>query len=140
MRGIKADIPMADGAAPDDIPPAPEGLNAHARTEWERTLPTLMRERRTVTEMDIGIFANYCAAIGMAREAQAILAADGLIYQGESGPKKHPAVGILSDAMTQARQMAAELGLTPASRGRPAIKNGGVSDGYEGDLFGLGLN
>lgn len=139
MRGIKAEIIAATDSLPDEIPTPPEGWNQYAQEEWQRTLPTLMRQRGTVTEMDLAIFANYCVAIGMAREAQAILATDGLIYQGASGPKKHPAVGILSEAMTQARQMAAELGLTPASRGRPAIKNGGMEGGYGADLFDLGL-
>ncbi len=34
--------------------------------------------------------------------------------------KRNPAVGIQSDAMTRARLLAAELGLTPVSRSRPA--------------------
>ena len=51
-----------------------------------------------------------------------------MTYLGASGPKKHPACGILNDAQTALRQAAGELGLTPVSRSRPAMR-----DGAEGD-------
>jgi P27 family predicted phage terminase small subunit len=46
--------------------------------------------------------------------------------------KRNPAVGIQSDAMTRARLLAAELGLTPVSRSRPAIRD----DADDDDLVG----
>ena len=44
------------------------------------------------------------------------------------GIKRNPAVGIQSDAMTRARLLAAELGLTPVSRSRPSIRDDGDDD------------
>ena len=41
----------------------------------------------------------------------------------EGKMKRNPAVGIQSDAMTRSRLLAAELGLTPVSRSRPAIRD-----------------
>lgn len=141
MKGRKADIPIADEPLPEGVPEPPEWLSADARAEWVRVLPVLYTERRTITATDLAIFANYCTAIGQVAEANRILADEGLTFTGPSGPKRHPAIAIRSDGMTQARQMAAELGLTPASRGRPAIRNGGGDDLFSDGLFaGLGLN
>lgn len=139
MRGRKAEIVPSYDAMPEDIPTPPADLAPDALAEWERTLPILLNERRTLTVADLSMFGAYCTAIGMIAECRRILAAEGLTYTGASGPKRHPAVGILSDAMTQARQLAAELGLTPASRSRPAIREGGEGGGL-GPLFSdLGL-
>ncbi|WP_341991857.1 phage terminase small subunit P27 family [Azorhizobium sp. AG788] len=143
MRGRKAtSIPMTGDDPPDDMPEAPTWLSADARTEWDRVLPILLTERRTLTLADLASFANYCTAIGQVAEAARIIEREGLTFTGSSGPKRHPAVAIRSDGMTQARQIAAELGLTPASRGRPAIRGGGGADeGYGFGLFGgLGLD
>lgn len=141
MKGRKPDIPITDEPLPDGVPEPPEWLTQDARAEWLRVLPVLLVERRTITTTDLSIFANYCTAIGQVAEANRILEKEGLTFNGPSGPKRHPAIAIRSDGMTQARQMAAELGLTPASRGRPAIKNGGGDDFFSGGLFSdLGLN
>ncbi|UJX47175.1 phage terminase small subunit P27 family [Xanthobacter sp. YC-JY1] len=141
MKGRKPEIPAAQEPLPDGVPEPPEWLTEDARAEWARVLPVLLVERRTITMTDLSIFANYCTAIGQVAEANRILSDEGLTFKGPSGPKRHPAIAIRSDGMTQARQMAAELGLTPASRGRPAIKNGGGDDLFSGGLFGdLGLN
>ncbi|WP_205666070.1 phage terminase small subunit P27 family [Aquabacter cavernae] len=140
MRGHKAEISPTWEAVGEDVPAAPDWLTDDALAEWERTLPILMKERRTLTLADLASFANYCTAVGQVAEAARILKDGGLIFMGPSGPKRHPAVVIRSDGLTQARQLAAELGLTPASRGRPGIREGADSD--LGPLFsgGLGLD
>lgn len=141
MRGRKAtQIPMAgEDEAPDGIPGPPAWLTADARAEWDRVLPILLNERRTLTIADLASFAHYCTAVGQVAESARIIEREGLTFTGSSGPKRHPAVAIRSDGMTQARQIAAELGLTPASRGRPAIRGGAQEDGY-GLFAGLGLD
>lgn len=136
MRGNKAGIDATDDLVPDEMPAPPEWLSEDARGEWLRVLPILLNERRTISIADLSIFAHYCVAVGQVAQANRILESEGLTFSGPSGPKRHPAIAIRSDGMTQARQMAAELGLTPASRGRPGIKSGGGDDGT-GGLFGL---
>jgi P27 family predicted phage terminase small subunit len=84
----------------------------------------LLIERRILTDADMGSVENYCAAIGQVRAAQKIIDRDGLTI----GARKHPAVAIMNDAMTQARQLAAELGLTPVSRSRPAVRESDDDD------------
>lgn len=139
MRGRKAEIVPVCEDAPDDLPQPPEDLSPDALAEWNRTLPILLNERRTLSVADLPMFAAYCTASGMVTEARRIINKEGMTYMGASGPKKHPAAAILSDAMTQVRQLAAELGLTPASRARPAIREGAElnsGNGNDSDLFG----
>ena len=69
---------------------------------------------------DVATLANYCVAVGRAAEAERLISKEGMIYQSKTGPKKHPAVAISSDAQTQARLLAGELGLPPVSASRPA--------------------
>ncbi len=53
---------------------------------------------------------------------------EGHVIDTMNGLKRHPAVGIQSDAMTRARLLAAELGLTPVSRSRPTIREDASDD------------
>jgi P27 family predicted phage terminase small subunit len=61
-------------------------------------------------------------------QAQRILAKEGLTYMGATGPKRHPACGILSEAQTALHQVAAELSLTPVSRSRLAMRDDDTED------------
>ena len=129
MRGRKPDAIVGASRTVDAVPRAPAWLARDAKAEWKRVAP-ILTERRTLTEADLGCLEAYCAAIGLMRAAQRQIDAEGLTM----GSRKHPAVAIQSDAMTQARQLAAELGLTPVSRSRPAIR-----DDDHDDLAGLDL-
>lgn len=142
MRGNKAVItPVFGGPAGSNPPEPPSWLTDDARAEWDRVLPILLNERRTLTTADLSSLVHYCTAVGQVAEAARILKNEGLTFSGASGPKRHPAVAIRSDGMTQARQIAAELGLTPASRGRPGIRTGeGGGDGLGGLFADLGLD
>jgi P27 family predicted phage terminase small subunit len=132
MRGIKAEISAAEDGPSDDVP-APEWLSDDGAEVWREQLP-LLNQRGTLSVADLKIFANFCEACATVVMTSRTLKKEGLTFTGPSGPKKHPAVAIRDAAMNQARQMAAELGLTPASRGRPGIKGG---EGGQGDLFSL---
>lgn len=139
MKGRKPHIRIErDGLA--NRPP-PDWLSADARAEWERVVP-ILAERRVVTEADVGILENYCVAIGTVREMDREIQRSGAlqkIYQIDKDGasrlvriSKSPAVSVRSDAMTQARLMAAELGATPVSRSRPSVEDNEGDD----DLFG----
>jgi P27 family predicted phage terminase small subunit len=65
---------------------------------------------------------------------QRIVAREGSVIKTDRGPRAHPAVRIQSDAMTRARLLAAELGLTPVSRSRPSIRDDGGDDEHSSDL------
>ncbi len=96
-------------------------MSKDAKAEWRRVFP-IVRKRRILTKADLGSLKNYCLALGTVREMERVLQSEGHTYQSESGPKRHPAVAIQSDAMNRALRLASELGLTPVSRSRPAVR------------------
>lgn len=135
MRGPKPQL-VVDNDAVKKSPPAPAWLSKDAKAEWRRVMPILV-ERRILTTADLGSLENYCTAIGQVREMERHLQAHGHVFEafkdrdGELislGMKRNPAVGIQSDAMTRARLLAAELGLTPVSRSRPSVREAGDDD------------
>ncbi|KEP68523.1 terminase [Thioclava dalianensis] len=119
MRGTKPEL-RRDPEAVTDLGP-PQWMPEDAAQEWERVMP-ILAERRILSVADLGSLENYCLAIGQVREMQKLLANGGAVIVVEGMPKRHPAVGIQADAMTRSRLLAAELGLTPVSRSRPAIR------------------
>lgn len=125
MRGTKPHMKEA----PDPVTgiPAPRWLSKDAKAEWARVMP-ILTERRILTEADLGSLENYCIATGQVREMERALQKQGHIIEANGMPKRNPAVGIQSDAMTRARLLAAELGLTPVSRSRPAIREDDDAD------------
>lgn len=130
MRGRKPDV-IAEGDITDPDLPPPEWLSEDAAAEWRRVFPLLVGRRR-ISESDLGSLENYCDAQGVVREMARRLSADGRILENGKGEfKKHPAVQIQAEAVNRARQLAAELGLTPVSRSRPSA---GGSDGPPGQM------
>lgn len=136
MRGAKPQLVVSNDAV-TKAPAAPSWLSVEAKKEWRRVMPILV-ERRILTTADLGSLENYCTAIGQVREMEQHLQKHGHVFEafkekdGElisTGMKRNPAVGIQSDAMTRARLLAAELGLTPVSRSRPAIREDDDDDG-----------
>lgn len=134
MRGGKPNM-KTDAGAMRDTPAAPGWLPKAAQTEWARVTPILV-ERKILTDADLGSLESYCLAIGQVRDCQAVLAAlDSPFFAGDNGaPRPHPAIRVMHTAMTHARQLAAELGLTPVSRSRPAISDEGDDNGGFGEL------
>lgn len=127
MRGTKPQLRTE--AVPAAIAPAPVWMSIDAAAEWDRVMPVLV-DRRILTDADLGSLENYCVAIGTIREMERHLQERGHVLEGLTGDlKRNPAVGIQSDAMTRARLLAAELGLTPVSRSRPAIREDRPDDG-----------
>ncbi|SIS65159.1 phage terminase small subunit P27 family [Paracoccus saliphilus] len=115
MKGTKPALQQDQDAILRSIP-APDWLDPKARAEWDRVMPVLT-ERRILTDADLGGLENYCIAIGRARQMEAAI-------QVEADPELMlKFVRVQDKAMASARQLAAELGLTPVSRSRPAIRD-----------------
>jgi phage terminase small subunit len=110
VKGTKPDI-VQDKAALMDVPRAPVWLSKDAKAEWRRILPILIA-RKILTDADMGSVENYCVAIGHVRAIARELAAgfDAKLFRAQN------------QAMQTSRQLAAELGLTPVSRSRPAMR------------------
>jgi P27 family predicted phage terminase small subunit len=131
MRGRKPELKVVEGGMAN-TPAAPRWMPEEAKAEWRRIMPKLI-ERRILTRTDLASVENYCVAIGQVRQCQATLAKEGNFVESESGaPRPHPAVRMMHSAMTQGRQLAAEIGLTPASRNKPQVNDAKDDDGWSG--------
>lgn len=129
MRGAKPKLEVIAGGL-SEIPPAPEWLPIDAQAEWQRVIPGLV-ERRTIGKEDLATLEAYCLAAGLIRSSQAVIAREGeLIVSIRGETKRHPAFQTLFQALTESRRLAAELGLTPASRNK-APRSGGEVDGWD---------
>ena len=127
MKGTKPKL-VIDNDAVDRVPSPPGWLSRDAKSEWRRIMPALVA-RRILTRADLGSVENYVTAIGTARHAERHLQAHGHVYATDDGQfRRNPASLVLKDAMATARQLAAELGLTPVSRSRPSIRDDGDDD------------
>jgi P27 family predicted phage terminase small subunit len=117
-RGLKPATIVTASRTVATVPKAPVWLSKFAKAEWCRVAPILV-ERNVLTEADLGTLESYCVSVGIVRQAQVEINHDGLLIGG----KRHPAFGVMNSAQTTARLCAAELGLTPVSRSRPAIRD-----------------
>ncbi|WP_367888757.1 phage terminase small subunit P27 family [Celeribacter indicus] len=123
-----------DPEAITDLDP-PGWLSGDAKDEWVRVMPILSK-RRILTAADVGSLENFCVAMGQVREMERVLQEKGAVYQAGDMLKRNPAASIQADAMNRARLLAAELGLTPVSRSRPAIRDDAAPE--EDDPLSLG--
>ena len=132
MRGRKPELKPSDGGL-SKLPPAPAWLSAEAKAEWRRVSPGL-GARRTLTRQDLPVLEAYCLAVGTVRRSQATITAEGdFIVTARGERRRHPAFQTLFQGMTESRRLAAELGLTPASRNKASSTEG------ENDLSDLDL-
>jgi P27 family predicted phage terminase small subunit len=98
----------------------PDWLSPDAKKEWRRIMPLLI-ERKILTDADMGSVENYCVSIGRIRETERLIQKDGLTPQ---------LFRMQNQAAATARQLAAELGLTPVSRARPVIRDDQPEDEF----------
>lgn len=122
MRGRKPTLD-ADANSVGRIMGPPSWLSKHAKAEWRRVMPELVK-RRILTSADLGSLESYCVAMSRIRELEKLL-------QAGIDPKLFR---MQDQAMKTARQLAAELGLTPVSRSRPAIRDTGDNDDGDNPL------
>jgi P27 family predicted phage terminase small subunit len=111
MRGRKPEL-ASDPSAVDIIIAPPSWLSKYAKAEWRRVMPELAK-RRILTSADFGSLESYCVATGRVRDIEKLMCAgiDPKLFRMQD------------QAMKTARQLAAELGLTPVSRSRPAVRD-----------------
>lgn len=134
MKGRKAEVKAVDGAL-SKVPSAPAWLPKHAKAEWRRVLPQLVADRK-IAAHELSTVEAYCLAVARTREAEEALQRYGLTFESDSGPKRRPETTILKENIEAARRLAAELGLTPASRTKN--KGGAPGDG-EASEFGVDI-
>ena len=131
MKGRKPESIVAGDIKVAPMPPA--WLSNHAKREWNNVASILV-DRGHLTDADLGTLAAYADAVGQLIESTRLINRQGMVIETDKGPRKHPAISIQINARNQVRQLAAELGLTPVSRSRPAIREDNADD----DLSFLG--
>ncbi|WP_096704171.1 phage terminase small subunit P27 family [Magnetospirillum sp. 15-1] len=133
MKGRKPELKAVDGGL-SRFPPAPSWLPDEAKAEWKRVTPGL-KQRQTLTKEDLPVLEAYCLAAGTIRRMQQVIAVEGDMVTNDKGDqKRHPAFQTLFQSLTEFRRLAAELGLSPASRNKALSANGGNDDLADLDL------
>jgi P27 family predicted phage terminase small subunit len=102
------------------LPPPPEALPAEMHAEWRAVVADL-RDRGALDPITLGLAQSYLMARWTAREAERVIARDGVFAVGKSGVgKPHPATGLLRSSRDTLARLGFQLGLTPAARARHA--------------------
>lgn len=111
---------------------APDYLTPVAAAEFKEKAD-LLKQMGVMTQADNTALAAYASAYGRWREAQEILANEGVVITTEAGNTiQHPACGIAARALDQMFKFLAEFGLTPASRSKVSVSS---EDGSEWNVF-----
>jgi P27 family predicted phage terminase small subunit len=111
---------------PAEIPECPEFLDTEARAEWERTSQVLA-DMGLLTLADRSALAAYCVAYSRWVQAEQQVARFGTIVKSpEKGfPMKSPYLTVADQALESMRKLMVEFGLTPSSRSRIRVPEGG---------------
>ena len=135
MRGRKPEIHALPGAL-DKPPPAPAWLPAHAKAEWKRVVPALVKSR-SLAGHELSTVESYCIAVARIRECEAVIQKHGLTFVSATGEsKRRPETTIHKENIEAARRLAAECGITPASRSK---NKGGASENDNENEFGVDI-
>ena len=138
MQGTKpkeATLQLIEGGL-SNVPEAPAWLNAKAKTIWRTVAPELI-SRKILAETDLMTLANYCATNATIQEVQAVFDSEGMFEHSERSGTSRPSAAfkmIMQAQMVSAR-LAAELGLSPASRNKAAKVEGGSGEGWDDGLL-----
>lgn len=136
-RGRKAELKVIEGGGVKDVPSeVPAHIPAAMHAEWLAIVADL-KGRRMLTEAMHGTVDSYVFAVWNMRKAQEKLDEFGPLIEGGKGIlKQNPAATMLGKAQGTVTRLAAELGLTPASRSRPKMVGEGDADD-KSKQFGL---
>ena len=94
----------------------PNWLLPEARKEWRRLAPALIN-MGVLTLADAIPFAAYCTAYARWREAEDEITKHGSVYKDGNGSiKPNPYIAISARQLMEIKSLAAEFGLTPATR------------------------
>lgn len=129
-RGRKAEVKALDGAL-RVVPPAPKGMPKRAALEWRKVLSVLVAESK-IADHELPIVEAYCRVVAHIGECEEAIAEHGMTFESEAGPKRRPETMLLKEYHATLRQLANELGLTPASRAKN--KGGAIGNDEDADL------
>lgn len=136
-RGRKAELQVIEGGLEEVPGEVPAHIPSAMHTEWLAVVEDL-RNRKMLTDAVLGTVDAYVLAISNARKAQEAIDTHGLLIDAGKGIlKQNPAVSLLGKSQSTIMRLAAELGLTPASRSRKNMQGDAPEEGERYDLFNL---
>lgn len=97
----------------------PEDLPEEAHEIWEQAIAELVS--RQLKPADLESIRQMCVAAARARQAASDISRYGLVVEGERGPMTNPLLKVERDATLTYQKIAAEYGLTLASRMRLGV-------------------
>jgi P27 family predicted phage terminase small subunit len=112
FKGDRTAEPVAHGK----LDAAPEGLTASQADLWRYHVQHA--PPGVLAAIDAQLLVTFVRALDMQNQAAALMAADGLVVEGDRGPTEHPAVRTFARASALALKCAEQMGFTPASRPR----------------------
>lgn len=130
MKGRKAEVKAVDGAL-RAVPAAPKDMPKRAAAEWRKVLGVLVAESK-IAEHELPIVEAHCRVVAHIEECEKAIAIHGMTFESDSGPKRRPETMLLKEYHATLRQLANELGLTPASRAKN--KGGAIGNDDDADL------
>lgn len=102
-------------------PPPPSDLMPAAQAEWRRAAKVLV-DNGLFDGGVYGILRNYCSTLAMADLYESDIAKTGAIVPSKAGTMKaHPLIGPASKARQICARIAADIGLTAATRSRKGM-------------------
>lgn len=134
-RPINNEEPKFDAG----LPKPPSHLSKEARAEWRRVASELHRAG-VITTMDRAALAAYAQAYGRWSEAEKKVNELGFVVKtGLGNLVQNPYLSVANRAMQDVVKIAAEFGLTPASRTRVKA-SGEKKKSLAEELFGPGVS
>jgi P27 family predicted phage terminase small subunit len=128
--------PKKSATAPKTSLRCPFPAKSIAAKKWREVLRGL-EKFGIVDEIDAAHLEGFAAAYQLAKEADALVAREGMMVAGSMGQAvKHPALAVSSDAWNKVRHYGNDLGLTYLSRTRMDGTEKGKQDDIEARYFG----
>ncbi|EOT1738169.1 phage terminase small subunit P27 family [Klebsiella pneumoniae] len=132
--GRKPNLPANQKSKLTRILPPPELMSETAIKLW-KTQSKILIERGSFELEDAPILVAYCNAFHLMIKAEKVIAKDGITESsGMGGLKKHPAIAVRNDSVSQIARLGSLLGLDPFSRFR-MMGGGGREPDDEGNEF-----
>lgn len=127
----KRKLPAREPQPTREVPSCPEHLPPVARAEWARVSEELGR-LGLLTGMDRAALGAYCSAYARWHDAQKILAKVGMTIETPNGMiMPSPYISIINKAVEQMVSIAAQFGMTPASRARVSADQAPPKDPFD---------
>ncbi len=134
MKGARPNLKAVDGGLLR-APPIPKHLPDDMADVWRTTAADLVG-RGLLTTSSLPLLEAYVGAIWMARECRKAIADHGVLVRGSGMQwKPNPAAAMLAKAQETIARLAADMGISAASRNSTAIRTATADHKHDSSGF-----